>query len=290
MIRWRGVTPAAAEQTRAPVVPAVGTAPRPSRSRRRRTRRRTPEPLSFSRRPVGPMAGLISPVGACGHWRHRSGRGGVLLDRLYPPGQSLDRVRDRSGRCTSRRRVPPAGGLHPTGWPGLPTTVQLGHVVDDHRVGADLGAVTDPDRAEQLGSRADRHVVLHGGMALAGAKPVPRASPLVDVTLAPTSAVSRSRRHTVVDEQAGTDLGRRVDLDAGGVRAIAAIARGSKGTPIRYRALATRWASSAWTPGQVRRISGHPTPLPRDRGCGPRRHHAGSSRGADDHASTEHRG
>src|SRR3712207_8772114 len=40
--------------------------------------------------------------------------------------------------------------------------------VDDDGVGADLRAVADRDRAEQLRARADRHVVLERRVALAG--------------------------------------------------------------------------------------------------------------------------
>ena len=43
-----------------------------------------------------------------------------------------------------------------------------GDVADDDAVGADLRAVADLDRAEQLRARADRHVVLHRRVALAG--------------------------------------------------------------------------------------------------------------------------
>src|ERR1700761_8900740 len=42
-------------------------------------------------------------------------------------------------------------------------------------------------------------------------------------------------------------------------RATVAISRGTIGTPAPYRAWATRWASSAWTPGQAARISSEPT-------------------------------
>ena len=41
------------------------------------------------------------------------------------------------------------------------------HVLDDDRVGADLGAVADRDRAQQLGAGADRDVVAEGRVALA---------------------------------------------------------------------------------------------------------------------------
>src|SRR3954452_17023076 len=44
------------------------------------------------------------------------------------------------------------------------------------------------------------------------------------------------------------------------VRAVAAIARGASGTPASSSAWATRWASSAWTPGQRARISSEETP------------------------------
>jgi hypothetical protein len=43
-------------------------------------------------------------------------------------------------------------------------------------------------------------------------------------------------------------------------RVAPAIARGSTGTPASNSACATRCASSAWTPGQIARISVAPTP------------------------------
>src|SRR4051794_4810859 len=43
-------------------------------------------------------------------------------------------------------------------------------------------------------------------------------------------------------------------------RTTAAIVRGTTGTPASCSAWATRWASSAWTPGHAARISPGPTP------------------------------
>ena len=78
----------------------------------------------------------------------------------------------------------------------------------------------------------------------------------------------------MVDEEAVADLGRRVDLDPGERPRGAAIRRGSSGTPASCSAWATRWASSACTPGQASRISSDPTP----RAAGSRLRAAATSR------------
>ncbi len=57
-------------------------------------------------------------------------------------------------------------------------------------------------------------------------------------------------------------------------RLTAAMTRGRNGTPRLCSACATRWASSAWTPGQVARISSVPTP----RAAGSRLRAAATSR------------
>ena len=108
--------------------------------------------------------------------------------RRRPPGRAAE-----SSRC----RGPRAGGPRPApDGPGLPTTVEFGgHVVDDDGVGADLGAVTDGDRAQQLGPRADGDVVLHRGVACR--RPGP------------------AERHGMVERDVVADLGRLADDHAG---------------------------------------------------------------------------
>ena len=70
------------------------------------------------------------------------------------------------------------------------------HLVDDDRVGADLRAVADRDRAEQLRAGADRHVVLHRRVALAGLE------------------AGAAERDALVHRHVGADLGRLADHDA----------------------------------------------------------------------------
>ena len=90
----------------------------------------------------------------------------------------------------------------------------------------------------------------------------PSVTPWYSVTSSPISAVSPittpipwSMKKPVADRARPGWISIPV-ID----RAIAAITRGSSGTPAPYSACATRWASSAWTPGQVARISSEPTP------------------------------
>ena len=90
-------------------------------------------------------------------------------------------------------------------------------VVDDDAVGADLGAVADRDRAQQLGPGADRDVVLHGRVALAGGKagPAERDALVQRDVVADLGRLADHDAHPVVDEEPVADLRRRVDLDPG---------------------------------------------------------------------------
>ncbi len=103
-----------------------------------------------------------------------------------------------------------------TGCPGLPTTVEFGRHVGDHdAVGADLRAVADRDRPEQLGAGADRDVVLHRRVALARGKArAAERDPLIERHV--VADVGRLADHdagAVIDEQALADARRRMDLD-----------------------------------------------------------------------------
>ena len=96
----------------------------------------------------------------------------ALLERADAARQPLDRVGDRVGQ------VDPVGvgPLRPAAvdahrMAGVADDGRVRrHVVDHDRVGADLRAVADGDRAEQLGARADRDVVLDGRVALAASR------------------------------------------------------------------------------------------------------------------------
>ena len=73
------------------------------------------------------------------------------------------------------------------------------HVLDDDRVGADLGAVADRDRAEQLGAGADGDVVAEGRVALAALE------------------AGAAQRHPLVEGHPLADLGGLADHHAGAV-------------------------------------------------------------------------
>ena len=80
----------------------------------------------------------------------------------------------------------------------MPTTVESGgHVLDDDGVGADLGAVADRDRPEQLGAGADGDVVAEGRMALAALE------------------AGAAQGDPLVEGDAVADLGGLADHDAG---------------------------------------------------------------------------
>ena len=142
-----------------------------------------------------------------------------LLQRRDPRGHGLQRVRDRV------RQVDPVG-VRALGAAALDAHRVAGiaddggvrrHLVDDDGVGADLGAVADGDRTEQLGPGADRDVVLHGRVALAGleARAAERDALVHRHVVADLSRLADHDAHAVVDEQPLADLRRRVDLDPG---------------------------------------------------------------------------
>jgi hypothetical protein len=91
------------------------------------------------------------------------------------------------------------------------------NLVDDDGVGPDLGAVADRDRAEQLRAGADRHVVLHGRVALAGleAGATERHALIERDVVADLRRLPDHDAHAVVDEQPLADPRRRVDLNPG---------------------------------------------------------------------------
>ncbi len=85
-------------------------------------------------------------------------RPGPLRASATGSGRWAQSASGPSGRLPSTR----------TGWPGLPTTVEL---AGTSWITTELAPIFEPlahlDRAEQLGARADDHVVAHGRMALA---------------------------------------------------------------------------------------------------------------------------
>ncbi len=136
-----------------------------------------------------------------------------------PLGERLDRVGDRV------RQVDPVG-VGPLGPPAFDPDRVAGiadhgragrHVLDDDRVGADLGAVGDGDRAEQLGPGADGDVVAQGRVALAGLEAgAAQRHPLVEGhATADLGGLADHHARAVVDEELRPDLRRRVDLDPG---------------------------------------------------------------------------
>ena len=91
------------------------------------------------------------------------------------------------------------------------------HVADDDAVGADLRAVADLDRPEQLRARADRDVVLHRRVALAGleAGAAERDALVERHVVADRRRLADHDARAVVDEEALADLRGVVDLDPG---------------------------------------------------------------------------
>src|SRR5579884_691820 len=91
------------------------------------------------------------------------------------------------------------------------------HVAQHNGVGADLRAGAHGEAAQHLGARANRHTVFNGRMALARLF----ASAAQGHALQDRDVVANLGRFaddhtgTVVDEQAGADLGSRVNLDLG---------------------------------------------------------------------------
>ena len=133
--------------------------------------------------------------------------------------ERLQRVRDRVGQVDPVG-VRPLGlaPLDPHGVAGVADHRRVRrHVVDDDRVGADLRPVPDPDRPEQLGAGADRHVVLDRRVALAGreAGAAQRHALVERHVLADLGRLADHDAHPVVDEQPVADVGARVDLDPG---------------------------------------------------------------------------
>ena len=178
---------------------------------------------------LGPTDGLARPSGSPGPpAARRSGRTSAPGGRRCASASSSAAIRaDRpliasatgSGRWIQSASGP--SGLRPstrTGWPGFPTTVEFGGTSwITTRVGADLGAVADRDRPEQLGARADRHVVLDRRVALAGrkARAAERHALIERHVVADLGRLADHDAHPVVDEEAVADLRRRVDLDPG---------------------------------------------------------------------------
>ena len=148
-----------------------------------------------------------------------------LIASAIGSGRWIQSASGPSGRRPSTR----------TGWPGVADHGRVGrHVVDDHAVGADLRAVADRDRPEQLGARADRDVVLDGRVALAGreAGAAERHALVERDVVADLGRLADHHAHAVVDEEA-----RRRSRAAGwismpvSVRDAVASARGASGMP-----------------------------------------------------------
>src|SRR5271156_452398 len=91
------------------------------------------------------------------------------------------------------------------------------HLLDHDGVGADPAVVADFDRAENLGSGADRDAVTDGGVAFTGHPPGAAEGDAVEDRDVFTHLRGFPDHHAgrVVDEQAGTEYGGGVDLDAG---------------------------------------------------------------------------
>ena len=141
----------------------------------------------------------------------------LALERRHTGRHRLQRVGDRVGQVDPVGvRALGAAPLDPDRMAGVADHGRVRrHLVDDDRVGADLRAVADRDRAEQLRAGADRHVVLHRRMALAGleAGAAERHALVHRHVGADLGRLADHHAHAVVDEQPVADPGGRVDLD-----------------------------------------------------------------------------
>ena len=126
------------------------------------------------------------------------------------------------------------------------------HRVNHHRAGADLHVVADADVSQNLGARADDHVVAEGGvplaLLLAGAA---QGHALVEQNVvADFGGLADHHAHAVVDEEPAADRRAGMDLDA---RQGAAELRNERGpetcSRIVYSLCASRWSRMAWKPG-----------------------------------------
>ena len=124
------------------------------------------------------------------------------------------------------------------------------HVVDDHRVGADLRVGTDLDRAEQLRAGADHHLVADGRVALAAreARAAERDALVHRHVVADLGRLPDHDAGAMVDEQAAPDLRGGVDLDPGPTRAMFASTRGTQRHAGLVQRVEIRCDSIAWTP------------------------------------------
>ena len=91
----------------------------------------------------------------------------------------------------------------------------FGDFLGDHRVGTDLGILVHGKRPQHLGAGTDHHTVLQGRMALAL---VPAGAAQGDTVverhvIADFRGFADHHAHAVIDKEASTDLGTRVDLD-----------------------------------------------------------------------------
>src|SRR5688572_26417125 len=95
----------------------------------------------------------------------------------------------------------------------------LGHVLGDHRIGADPGPVADLDRAEHGGARADDDAVADRRVAVAalaaGRIGAAQGDVLVDGDLVADHRRLADHDEAVVDEEIASDLGAGMDVDRG---------------------------------------------------------------------------
>ena len=148
--------------------------------------------------------------------RPRTGRSGRTFAGCSPsPASSASRRSSSASRADSSRIASATGSgrwIQSASGPSGRTPSTLHDVAgvaddravrrdvgDDDAVGADLRAVADADRAEQLGAAADRHVVLDRRVALAGRE------------------AGAAERDALVERHVVADLGRLADHDAGAV-------------------------------------------------------------------------
>src|SRR5438309_2290581 len=147
---------------------------------------------------------------------------GELGERLFERGDSARERLDRLGYRIGEVDPVGVGTLHGMSFDahGMTGVADDGgvrrDVCDDHAVRADLGAVADRDRTEQLRARADRDVVLLSWVALARleAGAAERDALVERDVVADLRGLADHDTGAVVDEETLPDLCGGVDLDA----------------------------------------------------------------------------
>ena len=91
-----------------------------------------------------------------------------------------------------------------------------GDILEHNRIGADLHIVANRDPAENLGSGPDDHMIAKRGVALPTFLPRPSKRHALEEghVISDLCRLADDHTHPMIDEEAGTDLGRGMDFNA----------------------------------------------------------------------------